>query len=370
MKQYEYWAKDMLRRFGVATAPGRLVATAEQAAEAVADLGPAVLKAQVLTGGRGRAGGIRFADTPEQALGEARRMLGMDLKGYRVDRLYVEARLDIRQELYLSVAMDRNRACPLVMASSVGGMDIETVDDDRIVRRWINPRIGAMPYLGREMAHQLGLAGQVGQEFAALVVTLYNVFRGLDAELVEINPLAVVDGGLVAADARLNIDDSAVFRHADVPVVREGTPFELRVRDIGLAYVDLDGDIAVMANGAGMAMATIDAISYFGGRPANFLDAGGGAAVEPMAEALDALVSRRPRVIFINIFGGITRCDEVAEAVITVIDRHPDPLPLVVRLAGTRDREGVALLAERGLVAYSDMATAARQAVALSKGGD
>jgi succinyl-CoA synthetase beta subunit len=205
------------------------------------------------------------------------------------------------------------------------------------------------------------------KEFSDLVVRLYQIYREKDAELVEINPLAVVSGHLVAADARLNIDDSALYRHSELSCVEEGSLLEQRVHEIGLAYVELDGDIAIMANGAGMAMATIDAIEYFGGKPANFLDAGGGASVKPTAEALGVLVSMKPKAILVNIFGGITRCDDVAKAIVQVKNTVGIPVPLVVRLVGTNEREGVELLNREGIQAYSVMADAAEQAVHMAK---
>jgi succinyl-CoA synthetase beta subunit len=369
VKLYEYLAKQMLAQAGVRIPPGRVVDTPEQAREAVAAIGPAALKAQVLVGGRGKAGGIQFAETPEEAPAVAARILGMDLKGYRVERLYAEAKLAIERELYVSVTTDRAGRCPLVMASAQGGMEIEEVPDEAIVRRRVDPRVGVLPYFGKEMAQELGLTGTLAREFADLVTRLYGVYRDLDAELVEINPLAVVDGHLVAADARLNLDDSALFRHPDVPRVEEGTDTERRVKQLGLAFVQLDGDIAIMANGAGMAMATLDAIQHFGGRPANFLDAGGGAAVEPTAEALGVLVAMQPKVIFVNIFGGITRCDDVARAIVQVKETRGIPVPLVVRLVGTNEREGVAILEQAGISAYSEMAAAAERAVQLAGEG-
>lgn len=369
MKQYEYLAKGVLREHGIPIPPGRLVNTPEDAYDAVKEIGPAALKAQVLVGGRGKAGGIRFAETPDEAKKLAEAMLGMDLKGYTVERLYAEGKLEIEREFYISVTTDRNRKVPLVMASLAGGVEIEDVADDQIVREWVNPRIGVLPYFGRGLAHRLGLTGTLAQEFAALVVKMYQIYVEKDAELVEINPLTVVDGHLVAADARLNVDDSALFRHHEVELIEEGSELEKKVHEIGLAYVELEGDIAIMANGAGMAMATVDAIQYFGGKPANFLDAGGGASVEPTAQALDVLVSMKPKVIFINIFGGITRCDDVARAILQVKKTTGIPVPLVVRLVGTNEKEGVQLLESEGISAYSDMAPAAERAVQLAGEG-
>ena len=369
MKQYEYLAKKLLADAGVVIPPGRVVDSPEEARTAVSEIGPVALKAQVLVGGRGKAGGIKFAETPDEAPAVAKQILGMDLKGYRVERLYAEGKLAIERELYVSVTTDRSARCPLVMASAQGGVEIEEVDDSAIVRRRVDPRVGVLPYFGKEMAYAMNLPAGLAREFGDLVEKLYGVYREYDAELVEINPLAVVDGHLVAADARLNIDDSALFRHHSLPVVEEGTPTEHRVHDIGLAFVELDGDIAIMANGAGMAMATLDTIQHFGGRPANFLDAGGGASVEPTAQALAVLVGMHPKAIFVNIFGGITRCDDVAKAIIQVKNTDGIPVPLVVRLTGTNEQEGVALLEREGISAYSEMDKAAQQVVALAGEG-
>lgn len=369
MKQYEYLAKQIVASYGIPIPPGRVVDTPQDAGTAVREIGPVALKAQVLVGGRGKAGGIRFAESPEQAMTLTQAMIGMDLKGYTVERLYAEGKLEIDQELYISVTTDRNTKTPLVMASRAGGVEIEDVNDQEIVRRYIDPRVGVEPYFGRELASSLGLEGDLFKEFADLVVKLYRIYRDKDAELVEINPLAVVKGHLIAADARLNIDDSAMYRHPEIQRVDEGSVLEKKVQEIGLAYVELDGDIAVMANGAGMAMATLDAIQFFGGKPANFLDAGGGASVEPTAQALGVLVSMDPKVIFVNIFGGITRCDDVARAILQVKEGVGIPVPLVVRLVGTNEAEGVRLLADHGIDAYSEMAEAAEQAVKLAGEG-
>ncbi|MCL5063754.1 MAG: ADP-forming succinate--CoA ligase subunit beta [Firmicutes bacterium] len=369
MKQYEYMAKGRLKERGITVPPGRIADTPEEAAKVVAEIGPSALKAQVLVGGRGKAGGIKFASTPEEAVIQAKAILGMDLKGYRVDRLYVEAKLEIERELYVSVTTDRNAKKPLVMASAAGGVEIEEVQDDLIIRRLVDPEVGVLPYLGREIAEAMNLSLPLAREFSELLVRLYAIYRQEDAELVEINPLVVVDGHLIAADARLNIDDSALFRHPEFELVEEGSALEHTVHQLGLAYVELDGDIAVMANGAGMAMATLDAIQHYGGRPANFLDAGGGAAVEPTAQALSVLVGMHPKAIFINIFGGITRCDDVAQAILQVRRSQGIPVPLVVRLVGTNEQKGVAMLEEDGIAAFSEMSEAAQRVVELAGEG-
>jgi succinyl-CoA synthetase beta subunit len=369
MKLYEYLAKGVLRESGLPVAPGEVADTPAQARAAAERIGEAAVKAQVLVGGRGKAGGIKFGRTPDEVEAAARAILGMDLKGHRVERVYVEGKLEVAQELYVSVSTDRAVKRPLIMASAKGGVEIEDVADTDIVRRHVDITVGAYPYVGREIALALGLSGKPAAQFADVVSRLYDVYTRYDAELVEINPLVVrPDQTIVAADARLNVDEAAEYRHPDLPAVEEGTELEHRVKEIGLAYVELDGDIAVMANGAGMAMATLDAIQFYGGRPANFLDAGGGASVEPTAKALEVLVSMHPKAIFINIFGGITRCDDVARALLQVRDTRGIPVPVVVRLAGTNEEAGVAMLRDAGIEAFRDMGPAAEKVVAIAGG--
>ncbi|MHB9059750.1 MAG: ADP-forming succinate--CoA ligase subunit beta, partial [Bacillota bacterium] len=335
---------------------------------------PVAIKAQILAGGRGKAGGIKFADDPEQARAVAKEMFGADLKGFKIDRLLVEKKLKIENELYVGVAVDAAAKQPLLIASAKGGMSIEEVPEKDIVKRPVDITWGLYPYAAREVVHRLGLTGAAAKKVAEIMVRLYRIFRAYDAELVEINPLIISAGAgpgqeeVIAADGRLNVDDYALFRHKDLPVTDEGTALEKRVKAIGLAYVELDGDIAVMANGAGMAMATLDILSRYGGRPANFLDAGGGASSEPMAQAIDVLLSTNPKAMLINIFGGITRCDEVAKAVLSVKQSRGIPVPLVVRLVGTNEAEGVRLLREAGISAYRSLDEAAAKVVAAAGG--
>lgn len=372
MKLYEYMAKEVLASYNVPVPRGRVVEDAAAAAQAAREFGPVAVKAQVLVGGRGKAGGIKLAATPEEAEAAAAAILGMNLKGYIVKKVYVEQRLDIERELYLSIAVDTAAKKPLVIASAHGGVNIEDVPEKEIVRQHVPVPWGLMPFHTRELARRLGLTGDLAKQLADMAMKLFTVFRRTDAELVEVNPLAVCRGEngpqLIAADARLNVDDDALFRHPDLPCTSEATPVERRVRELGLSYVELDGDIAVMANGAGITMATLDVLQLYGGRPMNFLDAGGGAAAEPMAKALEVLVSTGPKVVFINIFGGITRCDEVARAILAARERVGIPMPLVVRLVGTNESEGVAMLAANGIQAYRSMDEAARRAVAAAGG--
>lgn len=368
MKLYEYMAKEILAQHGVPTPGGRVAASPQEAESIARALGPVAIKAQVLVGGRGKAGGVKLAETPEEAREKAAQILGMDLKGYVVERVLVDPKIPIDQEIYLSITFDPIAKKPLIMASAAGGVEIEEVDDALIYRRLVDIERGFSPYIGREVAHAIGLSGTVAHEFTDILGKMYEVFRTTDAELVETNPLVVSGGHLIAADARLNIDDDALFRHPELPRVEEGSELEKEVHAIGLAYVQLDGDIAVMANGAGLNMGTLDVLQYYGGSPANFLDAGGGASVEPTRKAIEVLLRTHPKAIFINIFGGITRCDDVANAIRLVKEQSGIPVPLVVRLVGTNEEQGVRILQEAGISAYREMSEAAQQVVQVTRG--
>lgn len=370
MKLYEYLAKQMFAEHGVPTGNGIVCTTPEEVEEAARKIGPCAVKAQVLVGGRGKAGGIKLANTPEEARERAREILGMNLKGYIVDKVLVDPQIKIEKEYYVSITLDGMAKKPLIMASAYGGVEIESVPHDKIVFEHVDIATGLMPFQAREIARKIGLTGDLADQFTKILVGLYRAFRKYDAELVEINPLALTDNGtrLIAADGRFNVEDDALFRHPEFPRVEEGTELEKKVRAIGLAFVQLDGDIAVMANGAGMAMGTLDTLAYYGGRPANFLDAGGGSGVEPTAQAFDALLGTRPKAIFVNIFGGITRCDLVAEAIVQVKKAKGIDVPLVVRMVGTNDVRGREILAEAGIQAYTDMGEAAKAAVEAAYG--
>lgn len=365
MKLYEYLAKEVFARHGIPTPPGRVVTTPDEAALVSGEIGEVALKVQILSGGRGKAGGIRFAANPEEARHQAQELLGSEVRGLRVDRLLVERKLQIDREIYVGIVVDGAARRPLVIASTAGGVNIEDVPEKLIVRQPVDPAWGLMPFRTRQVARRLELQGDLARQFSDILVKLYRVFRASDAELAEINPLVLLpDGKLIAADGRLNVDDDAVSRHSDLPTVEDGTDIERRAKQAGLSYVELDGDIAVMANGAGITMATLDIIQHYGGRPANFLDAGGGAGVAPMAGAIELLLSRQPKALLVNIFGGITRCDDVAKALVTVAEKRGGfDLPVVVRLVGTNEREGLDLLKEQGLEAYRTMEEAAAKVV-------
>lgn len=374
MKLYEYMAKDMLARFGIRTPRGRLVSTPQQAADTCAEIGPVVLKAQVLSGKRGRAGGILPAATPDEAAAAATALIGKEINGLIVERLLVEQKLEIMQELYIGITVDGAARKPVLILSAQGGVSIEEVPERAIIRRHIDLPWGLFAFSTREAVRRLEVSDKVAAGVVDVCLRMYRVFRRHDAEMVEVNPLIVLpDETVMAVDARITIDDDALWRQRDLPVVSEYTEKEQKARELGFSYVELDGDIAVLANGAGITMATLDVLQRYGGRPANFMDVGGGAGADRAEQALKMLLAARPKALLVNIFGGITRCDDIAEAVVHVLeDLAADgetPVPLVVRLAGTNEAEGAAVLAKAGIATHQSMEEAAARAVAAAGGG-
>jgi succinyl-CoA synthetase beta subunit len=359
--------KELFSLYGIPVPRGKVVSTPREAVNAARELPRVVLKAQVLSGKRGKTGGIKFPATAEEVRSFSEQLLGYELQGAKVEKLLVEERLEIRQEIYLALAVDSSLRRPVILASTQGGMDIEEVPEEKIIKRPVSLHSGVMPYVGREMARQLGFQGGGISAFAEIVVKLYKIFVEKDAELVEINPLFLCDKGFVAGDAKVTLDDEALFRQGEFPRVSEGSALEERAKKLGLAYVELDGDIAIMANGAGITMATLDTIQFYGGRPANFLDAGGGANVEQTSKALEILLATNPKVVFINIFGGITRCDDVANAFVKVKNMRDISVPVVIRMCGTNEGLGIKILEENGVKAYRDMQEASRKAVELAE---
>jgi succinyl-CoA synthetase beta subunit len=367
MKLHEFQAKEVFTRYGLPVQPGVVIDRPEQVAGLTLRY-PVVVKAQVLVGGRGKAGGVKLAQTPAEAEAHARAILGMVIKGERVERVLVVPAVDISAEYYLAFVTDRAARRPVAVASAAGGVEIETVartHPEQIATAPIDPFLGCQPFQARTLARRLGLSGPLLEEFAGITRNLFRLYWAEDAELAEINPLAVVGSGLLCVDAKLVLDDNASHRHPDRPASGELTPLEREARSHGLAYVELDGDIAVIGNGAGLVMSTLDLLAHFGGRAANFLDIGGGATTEGMRAALD-IVQRKPgiRAVFINIFGGITRCDDVARGIV----QDPPRLPVSIRLTGTNEEEGQRLLRAAGLSARLDPDEAAQEAVALARG--
>ncbi len=367
MKLYEYLGKELFSRYEIPVPRGRVAGTPAEAAEAAAGWGEVVVKAQILSGKRGKGGGVAFASDPSEVHREATRIMQIKIQGLPVEKLLVEEKLPIEKELYLAMAVDGATRSPLLLTSMDGGMEVEEVPDERMVRWPVDVTVGLSPYSVREICRRLGIAGAMVQEFQQLLPKIYRLFRENDAELVEINPLAWCSGRLVAADAKVTIDDDALYRHRELPVIHEKTDLERRAQEIGLAFVELSGDIAVMANGAGITMATLDMIQHYGGAPANFLDCGGGADLEQTVGALELLLATNPRVILINIFGGITRCDVVAEAFVNVKEKWKLDLPFSFRLVGTNEETGRSILARAGIQAFTSMEEAVCHAVMLSK---
>ena len=367
MKLYEYLGKELFARYDIPVPAGRVVESAEQAKEAAAELGEVVIKSQVLTGKRGKAGGIAFASSAGEARTEAERIFKMELGGFKAEKLLVEEKIQIEQEIYLALTVDGTAQKPVVLVSLDGGMDVEDVPEERMIRWPVDVTVGLQGFMVREICRQLGVSGDLQKEFIKLLPRLYRLFREMDAELAEINPLALTPGGLVAADAKVTIDDDALYRHKDLPRIREKTDLELQAEELDLAYVELDGDIAVMANGAGITMATLDMVQHYGGTPANFLDFGGGADVEKTSQSLELLLGTDPRVLLINIFGGITRCDVVAEAFSRVKESKGIDLPVSFRLVGTNEAEGRAILEKAGIKSFTSMEEAVSHAVDLLK---
>jgi succinyl-CoA synthetase beta subunit len=373
MKIHEYQAKDILRRYGIPVHPGKVATTAEQAEQIAREFGvPVVIKAQVYVGGRGKAGGIQFGDTPEQARDAAARVLGMDIKGLTVEKVLVTPKSDIKDEYYLGVVLDRASQAPVVMVSAAGGVDIEQVAEEspeKIVRRAVDVRWGLLPEQARQIMAEAGVPSVVVAKGGTILSNLVRAYIESDATLAEINPLALTsDGQVIAADAKILIDDNALPRqpeYASWAEPEEANPLEYEAKQEGLTYVKLDGDVGIIGNGAGLVMTTLDMVARAGGRPANFLDIGGGAKAETMKKAL-LFVARDPQVkgILVNIFGGITRGEEVAKGIIMAQHDLSAGMPIVARLSGTGEAEGRALLADAGLTWGSDMRDAAQKIVA------
>ncbi|MGH2405483.1 MAG: ADP-forming succinate--CoA ligase subunit beta [bacterium] len=365
MKLHEYQAKEIFAAYGIPIQKGTVIDRAEKIDE-VAVKYPVALKAQVLVGGRGKAGGIKLAATPDEARAKAAQILGMDINGERVRQLLVVEAANIGAEYYLAFTVDRSVRRLVVVGSAAGGIDIEEVartTPEKIVKIHVDPFTRFHPYHARELGRKLGFTGKTLLQFAAIAYGLSRLCSDMDAELAEINPLAMVEGALLAIDAKLIIDDNATYRHEGLPRNEELTELEAAAKAAGLSYVELAGDIAIVGNGAGLVMSTLDMIAHFGGRPANFLDVGGGATTENMAQAM-RIVLRKPgiRSLFINIFGGITRCDDIARA----IAAQPPTVPMAVRLTGTNEDEGRRILQDAGIRASVDPEAAAREAVRLA----
>jgi len=387
MNLHEYQAKEVFRSYGIPVPDGRVASTADEAVAAAEALGGSVwvVKAQVHAGGRGKAGGVKLARDLESVRSAAQEMLGRRLvthqtgpEGLPIEKVYVEVGSEIDREIYVSLTLNREKGRIAVIASAAGGMDIEEVaakTPEKILTVNVHPAAGLQPYQCRNLAYGLGFKGAQVAEFEAIAKALYRLYLEKDASLVEINPLIVTKAGrLVALDAKINIDANALFRQKELAALRDPNqedPMERRASEHDLNYVSLDGDIACMVNGAGLAMATMDLIKLHGGNPANFLDVGGGATSERVTAAFSLILSNpKVRAILVNIFGGIVRCDLIAEGVINAVQNVGVKVPVVVRLEGTNAEKAREMLAGSGLTitAATDLTDAARKVVALAAG--
>jgi succinyl-CoA synthetase beta subunit len=358
MDLLEYQGKQLFSKHGVPVPEGRPATTVEEALAAGEQLGyPVVVKAQVLIGGRGKAGGVKLAKDRAELQEQATAILGMDIKGFTVHELYIEEASEIDEEYYAAILLDRTARKPMAMLSRKGGMDIEAVADEdpsAIAIAHIDPLLGFRDFYGRKLAFEAQIADDVVGPVGAMLARLYEAFVGEDAVLVEVNPLLITkDRQVVALDSKVTIDDNAMFRHPDTAEMRNPAaedPQEQMAHERGLTYVKLDGNIGILGNGAGLVMSTLDVVSQAGGEPANFLDAGGGSKAEAIVDAVEVILSNeKVKAVLFNIFGGITRCDEVANGLVTAFKQLEPKVPFVVRLDGTNDQEGRKILSEADL---------------------
>lgn len=376
MKLHEYQSKIIFSKYGVPIPKGRVAATSAEARVIAEELGSRVIiKSQVLVGGRGKAGGIRLAKSPLEAEEIATQILGMEIKGLPVRKVLVDEAASIEKEIYLGITNDRAARKPVMMVSAAGGVDIEEVARDtpeKIIKILIDPLLGLKDYQARDAAAGIDLPREYWKPFGQIAQGLWRAYLESDATLAEINPLVITtDKRLLAVDGKMVLDDNALFRHPDLSEMRDldaEVPSEIEARKYGLSFIKLDGDIGCMVNGAGLAMTTMDIIKLFGGEPANFLDIGGGASSEKVAAALRIILSdSNVKAILFNVFGGITRCDEVANGILSALQEVKTCVPMVVRLVGTNSEEGRQILADANMITADTLADAAKKAVAAAQ---
>ena len=379
LKLLEYEAKEYFKKYGIPTPAGKMVTTSEGAREYTAGLGkPVVIKVQLPIGGRGKAGGVKFADTPDEAAEAAELLLGMTIKDLKVKKLYVEEKVSIVNEIYLGVTVDRRNKKHVILASIEGGMDIEEVaveTPEKIIKHLVDPVDGLRSYHCNYIATRLGYRGRKMRQLGTFIARLYELAVGMDAELTEINPLAEVKDGFLAADARLNVDNNSLFRHKELEeklldsYQGEFSDREMDAKEQGLTYVELEGNIGIIGNGAGLTMATLDTVMLHGGKAANFLDLGGGATSERIGKAIRFVLSdERTKALFVNVLGGITRCDHTAKGIVAARKELGSDKPIVVRLMGTKEEEGRSILKENGIDTLDSMEDGAKMAVKLAGG--
>lgn len=366
MKIHEYIAKEIFSGGGIPVPQSRVANNADEAKGIALEIGkPVAIKSQILVGGRGKAGGIKFAENPEEAYKVAGEIIGSTVKGENVEMVLVEEKLEIQNEFYLSVVLDRSAKKPLIMASMSGGVDIEEVareTPEKIVKYYIDPLNEFLPYQGREIAIKMGVPADLISNVGSVVWKLFNIFQKSDATIAEINPLVLTENGIIAADAKLDIDDDALYRQKSLVKLEN-------IKTDEFAYVKLDGNIAVIGNGAGLTLSGMDMLNLYGGKPATFLDIGGGSSQENIARALNIVISDPDvKTVFLNVLGGITRADDVARGVLDVLNASKRKVPLVIRLTGTNEEEGQKILKEAGVSYETSMEAAAKKAVELCKG--
>jgi succinyl-CoA synthetase beta subunit len=376
MKLHEYQSKQIFARYGIPIPKGRVAATATEARQIAEELGGrVVIKSQVLVGGRGKAGGVRVAKSPKEAEEAATQILGMEIRGLPVRKVLVDEAANIDQEIYLGITNDRTTRRPVMMASAAGGVEIEEVartTPEKIIKVYIDPLLGLRDYQARDVALGIDLPREHWKPFGEICLALWRAFVDSDATLAEINPLVITkEKALLALDGKMLVDDNALFRHTDLAEMRdvdEEAATETEARKYGLSFIKLDGQIGCMVNGAGLAMTTMDIVKLFGGEPANFLDIGGGAGADKVAAALRIILAdNNVKVILFNVFGGITRCDEVAKGILAALKEVQPTIPMVVRLVGTNAEEGRKLLADAKMITADTLADAARKAVAAAQ---
>lgn len=375
MKIHEYQARKILAQHGVPVPEAELATSPVVSRSAAERLGGrVVVKAQVLVGGRGKAGGVRLAANPAEAEVIASRVLGMNLKGVTVRKVLVARAVNIQKEFYLGMTIDRSQQAVVAMCSAEGGVEIEEVakaDPEKIIKVWAHPMLGFFGFQARQLAMGIGLDGSYVREFTRIMQSMYSAMLDVHASLVEINPLVIADGRLLAVDTKIVLDDNILYARGDLQAMRdpdEDDPYERAAEEQGLSFVKLDGNIGCVVNGAGLAMATMDVVKLYGGAPANFLDIGGGARAESVAAALKIILSDpKVKAVLFNIFGGITRCDEVAKGIVAARDQLDRTVPMVVRLLGTNEEEAHRILAEADFVSVKTMEEAAETVVGLLK---
>ena len=367
MKLFEYRGKELFEKHDISVPKGKLVKNEKD----FSGLNfPFILKAQVPIGGRGKAGGIKSVENLKDAKEKFSQIMGMNIRGYTVRKVLAEEKVDIEKELYLSITLDRSKRMPLIMISGEGGMDIESVPDEKIFKEWVNPLIGIQPFNIRSVVSKLKLEKEEGKGVAKVISKIYKLFREYDCELVEINPLIISkDGEVMALDSKVNINDDALYRHPDIVAEDvELTPLEKDAKNKGIAFIQLDGNIGVIANGAGLTMATLDALTHFKGDGGVFLDLGGTDDPEKVKQAFELMKKAKPKVIFLNLFGGITKCDTVAKGVKAVISKEGIDCPVITRIKGCNEDIAKDILKDAGLITAATLQDAAQKSCEMAGG--